>query len=111
MHMDEIYTTERDIIRSMNELPPAVLEEIVDNPDTLAGYARVRLAALIKRLTDRVMNDPDTTVSQYNAVAETLRKIAMPPNKGNDIQSVPFSIQINLPSPTSPTTGRVIEHG
>jgi hypothetical protein len=111
--MDTLCTSEQGIISRYAEIPPAALLEMMDDPEVLSGYARGRLALVLKRMADKTMSDPETTVSQFAAVAETLRKVAMPPQKQDASNGSGFSINISIPAmpaPTKQVNGTVIEH-
>lgn len=67
---------ENDAVAKALSIPPALLQEILEgNDDALSGLARVQLAYLMEKLTERCA-DPSTSVNGAASVMEILRKMA-----------------------------------
>lgn len=76
-------------------IPPALLQEILDgNDEALAGVARVQLAYLMERMTERCA-DPATSVNGVASIMEILRKLAAGNREGGEHSGGP-QVVINI---------------
>lgn len=56
------------------ELPPALLEAIIEDPDQLATLHRVQRAVIADVAVKKMLANPETSTGQYIAMIEALRK-------------------------------------
>jgi hypothetical protein len=76
-------------------IPPALLQEIMEgNDEALVGLARVQLAYLMERMTERCA-DPTTSVNGVASIMEILRKLASGNPAGGDVGTGP-QVVINI---------------
>lgn len=56
------------------DLPPALLEAIIEDPEQLATLHRVQRAIIADVAVKQMLGNPGTTVNQFIAMIEALRK-------------------------------------
>lgn len=69
-------TPQNPAIAKLLRLPPAVLEEISENPESLTKLSRVQLALVQEKLTRQYLDNAEASVAQGTAVHEALRKVS-----------------------------------
>lgn len=56
------------------DLPPALLEAIIEDPEQLATLHRVQRAVIADVAVKQMLANPETSVNQYISMIEALRK-------------------------------------
>lgn len=80
------------------ELPPLLLEAIIENPDALAVLHRVQRAVLSDMAVKKMINNPDTSPQQFVAMIDTLRKAEETGKSKEAVGGNGFLFQIILPN-------------
>lgn len=94
-------TPQNPAIAKLLRLPPAVLEEISENPESLTKLSRVQLALVQEKLTRQYLDNAEASVAQGTAVHEALRKVSnLEPRQAGGPAGGGFSITINIPTQT-----------
>lgn len=102
-------TTPDDAKKTHIAVAPQLIDAVREDPEILAKLSRAQLTMVQDKLTRQYLENPDATVAQGAAVAETLRKTAnLDPKEGRAGPGNGFSITINIPQ-TAGAPAAVIE--
>ena len=94
-------TTPDDAKKTHIAVAPQLIDAVRDDPEILAKLSRAQLTMVQDKLTRQYLENPDATVAQGTAVAETLRKTAnLDPKEGRAGPvgaSVVFNFNVSKP--------------
>lgn len=76
MALPKIQTSPEDARSKPLSLPPALVEAVQDDPELAVGLARSQLLLVQDKMVQKLLDDPEATVSQYAVVHERLQKTA-----------------------------------